>query len=829
MSLCSRITRLLCASTALLGLSSITMADTLASWNFNSTTVSASASTTVGPISADAGDVAASAAASGLHASGSTVWSTPVGNGSPKGLSANNWGANDYYQFTVDASAYQAITFGWSQTRSSTGPATWKVQYAVGSGSFVDIGGTYTVGTTSWSSGSTASGSIFAPVAIPADANNQAQVKIRLVSTVAGAAAGTCRIDDVIIAGTPGSNNPNAGACCFADGSCTSVITSECTTAGGTFQGVGIACGSCPQPSGSCCVPGLGCQLVSSSAECTTFGGNTFVANGTCTPGPCIPVTPVAVQVGDFALATNKSAATDTLFQIRGVGAATNATVGSWQQFPFIEFAKFDNANGVNHSNQGNLLGLNFGNSGGGGPLYSYATDGTNNAQLLLDQAGFNAVLGSATSSRVGGISVNPSNTRIAVTGYDIPAVTVLSYNAGATPGSGAGASITGGNTLTTLSYITSPKGTWGTAWLDNDTVMVAVRTGGQSFSLYTIPVSGVDSGTTFGSATPRVTVTDPGPDASPQSAIAYNPQLSNYVYVLSSAFQGSTTNTLYIVDPSTWAVVKQLNLSTSMNTGRDLAIGNDRNLYITSRIDASQPAIYKLVLNPNNDTTISAAEIAALTDNSTTAFYSNSAIGTTGFTGMDIAIGAQAAVDQACCLAGVCTVVAPATCTANGGTVQAGVTTCTPNNCPQPNIVCCLPGNNCSSITESLCTSSGGTVQTGATSCTPSPCAPAMTLCCRGTTCAMISGSCTAPSGVGTSSPTGATCNSNGNGTTPCCYSDFNKDGNRNIDDIFIYLNAWFGTASNPFAKIGGNGVDNANIDDLFVFINVWFAGGCG
>jgi hypothetical protein len=151
-------------------------------------------------------------------------------------------------------------------------------------------------------------------------------------------------------------------------------------------------------------------------------------------------------------------------------------------------------------------------------------------------------------------------------------------------------------------------------------------------------------------------------------------------------------------------------------------------------------------------------------------------------------------------------------------------------NTCGGPvNIICCLPGNNCSSITASLCTSSGGTVQTGATSCTPSPCAVASNVCCRGTTCVITSGTCTAPSGVGVSSSAGATCNASGSNTSPCCYSDFNKDGNRNIDDIFIYLNAWFGTASNPYTKIGGDGVANANIDDLFVFINVWFAGGCG
>jgi hypothetical protein len=108
---------------------------------------------------------------------------------------------------------------------------------------------------------------------------------------------------------------------------------------------------------------------------------------------------------------------------------------------------------------------------------------------------------------------------------------------------------------------------------------------------------------------------------------------------------------------------------------------------------------------------------------------------------------------------------------------------------------------------------------------------ASADSTCCRGTTCTLTSsGSCTAPAGVGVSFVSASsTCNASGTNTSPCCYADFNKDGSRNIDDIFIYLNAWFGTSSNPYTKIGGDGVTNANIDDLFIFINVWFAGGCG
>jgi hypothetical protein len=73
---------------------------------------------------------------------------------------------------------------------------------------------------------------------------------------------------------------------------------------------------------------------------------------------------------------------------------------------------------------------------------------------------------------------------------------------------------------------------------------------------------------------------------------------------------------------------------------------------------------------------------------------------------------------------------------------------------------------------------------------------------------------------GVGTST--------NGSQVSPvftrlgCCRADFNNDGNRTIDDIFIFLNAWF--AQDPRTDVdGANGV---NIDDIFIFINLWFVG---
>jgi hypothetical protein len=53
---------------------------------------------------------------------------------------------------------------------------------------------------------------------------------------------------------------------------------------------------------------------------------------------------------------------------------------------------------------------------------------------------------------------------------------------------------------------------------------------------------------------------------------------------------------------------------------------------------------------------------------------------------------------------------------------------------------------------------------------------------------------------------------------------SDFSADGVANVDDVFIYLNAF--NASRPCADADGNGV--VNIDDVFIYLNIFFAGTC-
>jgi hypothetical protein len=171
-------------------------ADLVAAWTFET-----SVPATAGPHAAEGGVNAATSFASGFHSNAAAVYSNPAGNGSAESFSSNTWTAGDYYQFTTSTLNYHTITFGWDQTRSSTGPDSFKVEANFGSG-FVNILSPYTVGTLTWSSGTPQPGSVFAPISLGTAAAGQPSITVRLTSLVGGAAAGTNRIDNVMISGT---------------------------------------------------------------------------------------------------------------------------------------------------------------------------------------------------------------------------------------------------------------------------------------------------------------------------------------------------------------------------------------------------------------------------------------------------------------------------------------------------------------------------------------------------------------------------------------------------------------------------------------------------
>ena len=146
---------------------------------------------------ADQGPNATGSNLRGVHALASSVWSSPAGtasggNAATLSLSSNGWSINDYYEVTASTIGFTGVTLQWDHYRSSTGPATFRVDMSVdGGANFTTVLDTYTLPSASWASKSIAS--------IP-NAGNQASVMFRFIDIAAtGAATGTNRIDNVLI------------------------------------------------------------------------------------------------------------------------------------------------------------------------------------------------------------------------------------------------------------------------------------------------------------------------------------------------------------------------------------------------------------------------------------------------------------------------------------------------------------------------------------------------------------------------------------------------------------------------------------------------------
>ena len=106
-----------------------------------------------------------------------------------------------------------------------------------------------------------------------------------------------------------------------------------------------------------------------------------------------------------------------------------------WSE-PFIQAVEFDNLNGISHNPAGNLLGVNYGREDEGGSIYSFSTTVDNDGSELIGNA--QGIGGEITLTRMGGLSISPDNSKIAVTGYDTAQVIVFDYTAGDTQGGGA-------------------------------------------------------------------------------------------------------------------------------------------------------------------------------------------------------------------------------------------------------------------------------------------------------------------------------------------------------------------------------------------------------
>lgn len=88
-------------------------------------------------------------------------------------------------------------------------------------------------------------------------------------------------------------DNPDPGACCFADGSCQLNLPDACGSAGGIFLGGACQPNPCPQPpsEGACCM-GAEC-FVYTAEQCAQVLGEFLGTGVPCNPNPC----PTPVQI----------------------------------------------------------------------------------------------------------------------------------------------------------------------------------------------------------------------------------------------------------------------------------------------------------------------------------------------------------------------------------------------------------------------------------------------------------------------------------------------------------------------------------------------------
>jgi hypothetical protein len=183
---------------AVLAIGASAQAVNIATWSFEvNTPADLSNSTSISGILADSGV----GTASGFHASNTTDWTTPAGNGSVNSLSSNGWAIGDYYQFEVSLAGFQNGTITWDQNRSSTGPSDFKVSVSTDGTNFTDVFN-YVVPQVTWTS-ATPVPSTFGPQSLGVATNNASTVFVRLVATSNPTGTtplnGTNRVDNIIV------------------------------------------------------------------------------------------------------------------------------------------------------------------------------------------------------------------------------------------------------------------------------------------------------------------------------------------------------------------------------------------------------------------------------------------------------------------------------------------------------------------------------------------------------------------------------------------------------------------------------------------------------
>ncbi len=339
-------------------------------------------------------------------------------------------------------------------------------------------------------------------------------------------------------------------------------------------------------------------RLIAASPAVAAQQGSTFSGSGgtdridnvsvyynfdpTQSPVPQPPATPVLPAAGDVVFGLGGGRQNTTLEMVRGSavlnGGSKPAPYSSWTAQNFSRYVRFDNSGSNPHNVHGNLLALDTGSTAAaGGNIYSYATQGSIPSPAPQLLATTNTASGVA--STIGGLSVAPDNSKIALAAMSTGKVVVYDYTAG----NGFG---TGSPALSGLRQSSPILGTGanysvgtqeGTAWKDANTVLAF----GGDGKLWTVDA------TSMATSNVKTVVLTTATQSS--TAIAYNPAISPYVYATYSSFvtTGSvTTNKLFVFDPSAGyndVTGGGIDFSTSAFAIRDIALGAGGNLFLST------------------------------------------------------------------------------------------------------------------------------------------------------------------------------------------------------------------------------------------------------
>jgi hypothetical protein len=314
------------------------------------------------------------------------------------------------------------------------------------------------------------------------------------------------------------------------------------------------------------------------------------------------------------------------------------APYSPWTSKNLIRFVKFDNLNSPHNAN-GNLLAVEPGGAAvsgvfPGGNIYSFGTTGASPqppGQLLANTGG-----PTGTGTRLGGLSVAPDNSKIAVTGFDTGRVMVYDYTPGNTMGTGspALAGLRTSSAILDTSSNSTNGGQQGTVWLDSNTVL-AFSSNGQLYSV---------NATTMADTTLKTVTT--GAIAQSSTGLAYNPT-AGYVYAFYSGFAASTNkNTLFVFDVNdnfNELTGGGIDFSTSAGTIRDIAVDATGNNLIVSTNNTAFSGTNeggRLEYIPN------ALTPASITANSSVDWYNSDIFQSTpAFNGFDIGFAPPAGV----------------------------------------------------------------------------------------------------------------------------------------------------------------------------------------